>query len=107
MSDFFKEHYSTVKLSSCESVHDVLSKRISELSEERYAVSLRIAELLCPFKVGDKIIDLSGVKAVVTRISNKYGSKTAYQMFIRKIKAGGEPFKNECEGWRDGWSLDK
>jgi hypothetical protein len=51
-----------------------------------------IAEYLCPFKVGDKVLSAQGELEIVASIApRRFG--TRYEFKIYKIKKSGEPYK--------------
>ena len=65
----------------------------------RSGIRQQLADLTCPFVVGDKVIDNEGNhKAVVIRIKWTSWSE-GYEFFIKKIKKDGGLFANESKVW--------
>lgn len=59
-----------------------------------------IAEHLCPFSVGDRILTKDGEEREVAKISySHYGE--GYQLKVYKIKKNGEPYKDSNYVWYD------
>lgn len=69
-----------------------INKEMSELAQSRREVRKQIAEMNCPFTVGDTLVNKRGVKAVLASVS-WWGSDSNYQMYGRKIKKDGEAYK--------------
>ena len=58
-----------------------------------YDTKQSIAEYLCPFKVGDKVISSTGECEVVASIKYKSWGKKGYRFKVFRIKKDGTPYK--------------
>ena len=91
-----------------ESPYDAEIKKLEE-EEDRIGSELREAEdkranFLCPFKVGDSIINRKNKKAVVVRI---YASYSDYAMNISMIRKDGTQGRiARAYDW-DNWEKEK
>lgn len=71
-------------------------------SHEEYIIKTKkeMAEYLCPFKVGDEVINGSGGKEIIASINYKsYGSNYSFDVF--RIRKNGEPYKFSCSVWSE------
>ena len=59
-----------------------------------------IADYLCPFDVGDKVISQKGEKAIIASISYR-GWDGGYSFRVFKIKKNGEPYKDSQQAYGD------
>ena len=64
------------------------------------------AEFVCPHKIGDTLIDKSGIKARLTKISFYSTFGTAYELTGIKIKKNGDDYNHqaqlhEYQGWKE------
>ena len=88
-----------------------ISKEITALRSEiqlkqknKQELENKIAELICPFKIGDKLVrqNYPDKKAVIAKITLNFSG--SFRLIIRKIKKNGEFYVNtsvvyECEKW--------
>ena len=87
-----------------EELEDDLKKLTSEIrskQDEAKDIKQSIANIKCPFVVGELVIDKHGCKAIVDRIIYSY---SGYDLKIKKIKKNGEPYKDSnhtyfCDKW--------
>lgn len=62
------------------------------------------AEFLCPVKVGDKVINIAGRKAVVSEIKTDYSTLNfgdGYEFYIRLINKDGAAGARSSRAWHD------
>ncbi len=79
-----------------EKVERDVRSRLNQLLQER-------AEYLCPFKVGQQLVNKRGKKAVITRIGSE-GYGDGYRLTGRSLKANGKPGAKERRLYEwDGW----
>lgn len=86
--------------------HEFLTLQIDTLKSTRDEVRQAIAEINCPFKPGDRIINKKGERAEVAAIG--HWSNLRYKIKIKKIRKDGQLFANEITAWEsDQWKLDQ
>lgn len=86
---------------------ELLKKEISEandrIAKERAFVSKTgqdIAEYLCPFAVGDRVINQHGEEKQIACIDYQpYGRGYSFKVF--KLKTNGKPYKNSQHAWAE------
>ena len=66
---------------------------ISESSEFVRETEQNIADFLCPFKTGERVLDNKGVAVIINSVSFCSYSKSRYEFDIKKIKKDGTPFR--------------
>ena len=59
-----------------------------------------IAEFLCPFKVGEHVLDPDGVAVIINSIKFCSYSKLMYEFDIKKIKKDGTPYLYRSSAYR-------
>ena len=80
--------------------------RISKEKEYVRQAKQDIAEHLCPFKVGDEVINKNGDRQIVASIRYCGWSRAGYDFKIFKIKKDGTPYQQSCDAWGvGGYSL--
>ncbi len=88
-----------------------INDNIEALNEDRLACEQVIADLSCPFNVGDRIISRGGEKAEVFKIyyySPWMDEKISHKIDIKKIKNNGELYQHPSTPWQDEeWRLDE
>lgn len=57
-----------------------------------------MAEYLCPFSVGEKVVNPEGETEIVAAVYSKTGG-LMYGFTVYKIKVNGEPYINSCDAW--------
>ena len=57
-----------------------------------------IAEHLCPFSVGDKVLNQDGKMEFIASVYSKPFQR-GYGFTVYKIKVSGQPYINSCEAW--------
>ena len=81
-----------------------LDQDIDNLLDMRSKLRQEVADLVCPFKVGNKIIDMKKNKGGITGIYWNYDN--SYKLFIKKVKKDGGLFVNDCRVYNcDSWEL--
>lgn len=76
---------------------------MSGLNDERRAYEQEIAEISCPFYVGELVVNEKGVRATIASIKFSSWSE-GYEFSTRKIKANGDPYLVENRAWgHEGW----
>jgi hypothetical protein len=69
------------------------NKQINEMRNYIRHAHQSIAEYLCPFKVGDRVMSPKGERQAIASISHQpYGDEYSFKVF--KIKTNGELYKN-------------
>ena len=82
--------------------HDIEIAESDVRISERFIYDTKqsIAEYLCPFKVGDKVISGTGEREIVADISyKKWG--TGYSFNIFRVKKDGAPYKQSQYAWNE------
>ncbi len=70
---------------------DAITARISLDKEKLKASSQELANMLCPFKTGDRVTNEEGENLIVAYVSgSSWGDR--YTMGVFKIKKDGHPF---------------
>lgn len=81
-----------------------LQEEIDHRLKLRSELRQQLADALCPFVVGEQLIDRKGNKAEVAKIKWSSWSE-GYEFTIKKIKVNGDLFANEQRVWQsDQWS---
>lgn len=101
------EHLNDFQNGSVKGYRESIQKHvdhIGRLQTEQRDLMERLAQLTCPFSVGDRVIDQHGNKAQVSRIApdrswGEYSSE--YVIFTKKIKKGGGLYTNENKVWNN------
>lgn len=81
------------------SANEVINKKRDYIQQTQR----EIAEYLCPFEVGDRVISGDGEEAEIASISYKAYSP-GYTFTVFKIKKDGSPYKNSSNVW---WDIEK
>ena len=79
---------------------EIAAKRdvISKAKEYIRKTEQEIAEYLCPFSVGDRVISPEGTHQVIASIGySGYGCGYSFKVF--KIKKDGVPYKDSCHAY--------
>ena len=79
-----------------------VGEQIKDLIARRVAVRKDIAEINCPFSVGQKVINKDGICAQVQKIG--YSGHDSYHLIVRRLTKSGQLFKTFTKTWRnDKW----
>ncbi|MBL4940945.1 MAG: hypothetical protein JKY81_04705 [Colwellia sp.] len=82
------------------------AKEVIEMKKEFISRSQQeIAEHLCPFNVGNTVVDGKGVKQVVASIFYKSWGNNNYDFKTFKIKKNGELYKQPHDTYDHPYSL--
>ena len=65
---------------------------ISESEKFVRETKQNIAEFLCPFKVGERVLDNDGVAVIINSVSFCTYGKLNYEFDIKKLKKDGTPY---------------
>lgn len=76
-----------------------LYKQIKELQKQQHAIEQQIAKSLCPFKVGDRIVNDHEQEAEITGVRYCGWRDCKYILFGSRIKKNGERYKQAGELW--------
>ena len=84
---------------------ELKNKEIKAIMLEKNKVEGEYAKLKCPHKIGDVLIDNSGIKARLTKILFDSMFGVAYKLYGVKIKKNGEDYSHQSElheyqGWK-------
>jgi len=69
-----------------------LEGRIEKLNTSLNKVAQKLAEVNCPFEIGQTIIHESGKKAIVEEVRADFYSDDSYRLFICKLKKDGSRY---------------
>ena len=72
---------------------------ISESEKFVRETEQKVAEFLCPFKVGERVLDHEGVAVIIEKIFYDSYGKLRYEFSVRKIKINGEPRRYPTRAW--------
>ena len=72
---------------------------ICKAEDEISRIGQLIADHLCPFEVGEKVIDDDGIMAVVLEI-RYHRRSNGYNLFVKKIKKDGSLYKYPTQCYR-------
>ena len=72
---------------------------VSESSEFIRETQQNIAEFLCPFKVGERVLDHDGVAVNIERIFFESYGKLNYDFSVRRLKVNGELRRYPTRAW--------
>ena len=76
----------------------------AKIAEEKAFISeseQEVAEYLCPFAIGDKVLSPKGKKEIVASISYCSWSRAGYEIKVFKIKKDGKPYKQSTYAFGD------
>ena len=79
---------------------DELDNEIEDLRKRREIVDQQMAEILCPFAVGDRLVK-GGVGDEVEVSTILPFMSSGYRLFVKKIRKNGLVYVNETELWDD------
>jgi len=76
-------------------------EEITERSKFIKDTKQEIAEHLCPFKVGEEVLNKDGEREIIASISYCSWNRINYDFKIFKIKKSGEPYKQSHHAWNE------
>ena len=80
--------------------YEYLAKQIEALQDQKREYLEKMVEIICPYKVGDRLIQQGSAEVEITRIlPPKHEGMMSYRLFGRKVKADGSLYKNEHAIW--------
>lgn len=93
------------ELSKIKSREDIIREHKRVIGEQNIQINLigqKIAEFLCPFVVGERVLNAEGKIEIIhsilyTGAPNKYNS--GYNFKVKRIKKDGTPYKDSSHVW--------